>query len=326
MYEHLFLILNLVGVAAALLLSFISSGMETALYRFSRVRMRIRAEQGDGRAKMVLAMLGKLDAMVTTILIDNNIAAYLATYYVTAQLTLWRAPYQELISTALVTPLFFVFTESLPKQLAYAHADAMVTALVRVFTVFQVVFAPAVWVLNAASALLRKLLRSGGEAHIAHSQREILMEHFSAGVAENVLSEEQNRMARRIMQLEQIRAVDSMIPLQRLVKLPETASRRQAAARMAAGKTQVAILTDESGRPTGKVVTMGNLVMRGERDGGLDAASERLAFIRADLAIPEVLKIFRSRNARHALVVDNGRVTGQITTSTVLDKIAGISR
>lgn len=320
-------ILSFFGLVASLLLSFVSSGMETALYRVSRVRMRIRSEQGETRPRAVLRALDRIDAMVTTILVNNNIAAYAGTYFLAGQLAAWAVPHAELLTTAIITPLFFVFTESLPKQLAYTNADRWASALVRVFNVFRIVLSPMIIILNRASAGLRRLLGSRGEANLSQSQRAMLLEHLNAGVADNVLSEEQNHMAVRIMQLEGISAGDSMLPLRKLTLLPATATRGQAVKEMSRRRSQLALLVDPAGKPTGQIITMNALIMiPGAPDTPMALVAERPEKIRASVAIPEVLNLFRNRHARHALVIDRNRTVGLITTQSVLDRIAGISR
>lgn len=321
------LLVRLLGLASSLLISFFSSSMETAMYRVSRVRLRMLAEQGETRAPAVMHLLARLDAMVTTILICNNIAAYTGAYFVTAQLIHWRTPQAELVATVLVTPLFFTLTESLPKQLAYNRAEAFTLSLARSLAGFRLLLSPMVWILNHASALLRRAFGSRGEAAIAQGQRHLLLEYLSAGVADKVLSEEQNDMAARIMQLESISAGDCMIPRGSLVFLPEKTTRRRAMAEMKRRAIRMAILVDGSGRPTGRVATMNALTLQpGSPEDPVRDASEKLEAIRAGAAIPEVLNLFRRRHAHYALVVDRGQPAGLITVRRVLDRIAGINR
>lgn len=319
------LFLNFIGLVSALALSFVSSGMETALYRVSRVRMRIRAEQGEERASLVLRVLDRIDAMVTTILIDNNIAAYAGTYFLTVQLVSWKVRHSELITTAIITPLFFILTESLPKQLAYNNADRFSTELVRVFDWSRRLLSPFVWVLNKASWLLRRLLGSEVETTLSQSQRTLLMEHLNAGVAEHVLSEEQNKMAVRIMQLEGISAGDCMVPLRKLPLVPITATRERALREMARRNVEIALLVDGAGKVTHRAITMAALVMHeGPMDAPVDAIAETLQTIRFGVAVPDVLNLFRTKHALRALVLQGTRPTGLITTKSVLDTIAGI--
>ncbi len=323
-------VLNCIGLAGSLALSFISSGMEIALYRVSRVRMRIRADApGDasgGRAKQVLAVLERLDAMVTAILINNNIAAYAGSYFLAVQLVAWNAPHAELLTTVVITPVFFVLTESLPKQLAYNKADRFGLELVRAFVVFRTLLSPMVWVLNRASRALRLFLGTRGGTNLSQSQRTLLMEHLNAGVADRVLSAEQNSMALRIMQLESLGAGDAMIPLRKLLLLPSNVTRDRAVRTMSRMRKRMALLCDGAGRPTGFVATMTDLLMK-EGAGGDPAmrVAVRLESIRAEASIPEALNLFRTKHSRAALVVRGSRVEGIITTHTVLERIAGIS-
>ncbi len=319
-------VLNCLGLLAALALSFASSGMETALYRVSRVRMRVRADRGERAARIVLSVLARLDAMVTTILINNNIAAYAGSFFLASQLALWRTPHAELITTAVVTPVFFVLTESLPKQLAYNRADRFSLELVRVFTAFRTLLSPAVWALNRASAALRAVLGTRGERTLGQSQRTLLMEHLNAGVADRVLSEEQNGMAMRIMQMEGLSAGDAMIPLRDLLLLPSSATRGRAVREMSRRRERLALLLDAKGRPTGHAVTLTALtLLEGGSGGAVGDAAARLESIRAEAPIPEVLNLFRLRHARLAIVTRGNRAEGVITTRTVLERIAGIS-
>ena len=124
---------RLAGIFAAMLLIFAASAMETAVYRVSRVRLRIRAESGEGRAWAVIAVMDDINAMVTAILVNNNIASYIGAYLLTGQLALFGVPHAELAATLLITPVFFVFAESFPKQLAYVHPDRLALDMVGFF-------------------------------------------------------------------------------------------------------------------------------------------------------------------------------------------------
>lgn len=319
------LMLNFIGLLVALVVGFAAAGMETALYRASRVRMRIRADRGEARAKLMLRVLDHIDDMVTTILLDSNIAAYAATYFVTIELVAWKVPQTELVATAVITPLFFILTESLPKQLAYNSADRFALRFVRLFDWSRRVFTPFVWLLNRTSAVLRRLLRSDRGTSFSQSQRTLLVEHFNAGVAEQVLTEEQNWMAVRIMQLEGIDAGDCMVPLRRIVLLKAGSSRAKALAVLGRKGEEIALLVDGAGRVTSRAISRADLVLaEGSMEESVDGIAQTLAHIRRGVAIPEVLNLFREKHARRALVMQGGRVVGVITTKSVLDRIAGI--
>ena len=57
-----------------LLMSFFLSGSETALTAVNRMKVHLRAEQGDSKSIQLRNLISKPDRMITAILIGNNIA------------------------------------------------------------------------------------------------------------------------------------------------------------------------------------------------------------------------------------------------------------
>jgi CBS domain containing-hemolysin-like protein len=192
----------------------------------------------------------------------------------------------------------------------------------------EIVFHPPIKLLNLLSNGLHLLFRSPSQTDFGPSRRALLMEHLRAGVADNILSEEQNRMAIRIMQLESIAIADCMIPLQNLCRIPADASRRIALGCLAKRREYreiPAILVDAEGRPTGMATTLAAMALvPGRPEDPIAPATERLDRLRAGQAIPEALRLFRSRRTGHAMVIANGRPVGLITARGILDRIAGM--
>lgn len=313
------------GLLAGLLLNFISSVMEIALYRVSRVRMRLQASHGSKLAARVLATLDSMETMVAAILVESNMSTYASTYVLAAQLTVWNVPHRELLTTAVITPLFFVLTESLPKQLAFSRPEFWSLALIRVFSCFRTVFAPAIWLLNAVSRLLRRLLSGQrSSASLAQSQRTLLQEHLNAGVADKVLTRAQNRMAAKIMEMEAATVSAAMLRLAKLTRVPAQATRAQALAAMRAGRSRFALLDDAAGVPSLREVTIDALLRQPAADDAPAAdAAERLFAIDINAPLREALALFRARKVRRALVTRRGRVEGIVTSTSILGAIAG---
>lgn len=321
----MFFLVHALGFLASLFLSAFSSGVETGLYRTSRVRMRVLRDQGDRRANLVLRLVDSLDSLVTTILISNNIANYAGTYFLTMQFMYWGVPRVELVTTLVLTPTFFIFGESLPKQVAYNYANEVIHAAAPAVEAIRLTLSPAVWIINAVSAAVRRLLGIKGNVELAPSQRARLMEHFEAGVAEKILTEDQNRMAKRIMELERITAADIMIPNARLLMLLDRTSRAKTVELIAESKADMVMLADGAGRATGKIVTLNILVRNsGNPEDPVVDLSVELGRIKSGASLAEVLGWLRREHAQRAAVTARGRVIGVITSKSILDKIAGI--
>lgn len=318
-------IFRLLGLAGAMIVIFASSAMETAAYRVSRVRLRLRADGGDARAMAVHSLLDDIDSMVTAILINNNLASYAAAYLLTAQLTVWKIPYAEFLAAFSITPVFFVLTESLPKQLAFSHPDWLALELARAFRCLKFILLPAAKAFNLLAAALRSLLGASGAADLSPSRRALLLEHFQAGVAEKVLTPEQNRMAERILRLEGTSVGNCMIPLRRLTFISASATCGEAMTAMGGRRDNLpALLVDPGGRPTGQALTLETLLFHAvPRENPAAAAAERLESLRAGQSISEAIRLFRSRRIKHALVVKGGRAVGLLTARGALKRVAG---
>ena len=65
--------MEFIYLAICLVLSLFFSGSETALTAISRMKVQLRAENGDRMSQKLLLLIAKPDQMITTILIGNNI-------------------------------------------------------------------------------------------------------------------------------------------------------------------------------------------------------------------------------------------------------------
>jgi len=129
------ILLFLIGVR----LSFFFSGIETAFYRASRLRLNIDAQTGDVPSKRILRFVADPSQFVATILIGNNLANYVTTCaigYGAIQAFGNLSEAVEVGVTVLISPVIFIFGELLPKTL---HYRAPLLMLKRNFLFFQLV-------------------------------------------------------------------------------------------------------------------------------------------------------------------------------------------
>ena len=63
-----------IALGFLLFISFFLSGSETALTAVNRMKVQLRADQGDKKAIRLLNLISKPSRMITAILIGNNIA------------------------------------------------------------------------------------------------------------------------------------------------------------------------------------------------------------------------------------------------------------
>jgi CBS domain containing-hemolysin-like protein len=101
----------------ALILSFIFSGMESALLAVSRVRVRHAAEKKDARAATLLQWLENRDSLLGAVTIANHVANVGAFAIIVWELVKVVGPWGYAIAFLLALPLFIVGLEVIPKTL-----------------------------------------------------------------------------------------------------------------------------------------------------------------------------------------------------------------
>ena len=101
-------------ILVLLVLSGFFSGSETALTAASRARMHSLAKQGDRRAAIVLALLGRNERLIGGILLGNNLVNILASALATSMLMGIFGEAGVVYATLGMTFLVLVFAEVLP--------------------------------------------------------------------------------------------------------------------------------------------------------------------------------------------------------------------
>ena len=128
MIENLFLVLV---VFILVVLAGLFAGAETGMYHLSRLRLRLGSEQ----KKLSFVLLGRSlrdsSAMLISMLLGTNLAQYLATSVVTIMVLnkVGSEHTAEIVTTFIAVPIFFIFSEIIPKNLFYYHADGLMSVV-----------------------------------------------------------------------------------------------------------------------------------------------------------------------------------------------------
>ncbi|PIC71122.1 MULTISPECIES: hemolysin family protein [unclassified Sporosarcina] len=110
-----------IALGLCLFLSFFLSGSETALTAINRMKVQLRADQGDIKSIKLRKLISKPDRMITAILIGNNVANILMPTIVT-MIAIDKGLSIGLL-TGILTVILIIFGEVLPKTIAATFAD-----------------------------------------------------------------------------------------------------------------------------------------------------------------------------------------------------------
>jgi CBS domain containing-hemolysin-like protein len=114
-------------VSLAALMAGLFAGAETGMYQLSRIRLRLSVEKKQGLASLLARTLHDGPGLLVVTLVGTNMAIHLATSTVTLQMMARteNAHAAEWLATLIITPILFVFSELIPKNLFLFRADAL---------------------------------------------------------------------------------------------------------------------------------------------------------------------------------------------------------
>ncbi len=134
----------------ALLVSGVFSLIETAILTFSRSRMKHLHEQGEASASLLLGMTEKIDKLLATILLCNNLANVVAATVATILMVRWigEEEYVLVISSFLVTAMILIFSEITPKAIGVRHSEKASLRLAKPLNLVMRILAPVVFIVE----------------------------------------------------------------------------------------------------------------------------------------------------------------------------------
>ena len=195
------------------------AGAETGVYQLSRLRVRLGVEHKKFSFLVLSKILRDSAGLLISLLLWTNLAHYFATSSMTYLLlgTLETEHGAELFATAISTPIFFVFSELIPKNLFFYRADNLMPAVSPVVYLFDKAAR-----LFGITGLLKKLSQihrvskgsdtasSGASLSTSRGYFEtVLMETHEEGM----LSSTQSEMVRRLGRISEMPVRTVMTPL-----------------------------------------------------------------------------------------------------------------
>jgi CBS domain containing-hemolysin-like protein len=200
-----------------LILSFLLSGMESAVLSVSRVRVRHAADE-DPRAAQLLPLLDDREGLLGSVTVANHMMNVTAFGIIIWQLVRELGNVGYLVGFLLALPIFIVGLEVLPKTLFRRYpfrALRRLLPLLRVAAFFRRPF-------NAAMKSLPDTLHDESPEN-GGSSREDLKRLLSTMAEQKLLSEPAAHLMQRVLSYRRHTAASVMVPLSQVVAVsPET--------------------------------------------------------------------------------------------------------
>ena len=307
----LFVLVGVVGSA-------IYSGSETGLYTLSRVRLDVKAREGNRRARQIEKLIRRPGMMLAVLLLANNICNYLGSYGIAGMLDAagFTPGESVLINAAILVPLLFIFGEVLPKELFRENTDR-----------WSYSCAPLIeWTRRCLSWTgLAPLVAAAGsrlgvEKGNSVSARQRMADLLREGVPVGVLSESQTAMVDRALLLRERNVTMEMVPWNDVTTLPVDASRAIIESKTSEYPHSRFPIVDASGDVTGVVSTLDLMLYR---DRSLKELSRTALIIDHSLTVQVALAYLRDNSQSVAIIQRDGVPVGIVTMKDLVEVLVG---
>jgi len=314
--------LLLIGFAGSALYS----GMETGSYTLNRVRLQIRDHQRHAAARTLRRLLNRQTLLLSTLLIGNNIMNYMGTVSLAVLLEAWGLSELQTIiaNTLIVTPILFIFGETLPKDLFNAYSDRLMYRLAPVLAGSQRLFT---WtgILPLIHGVTWIVFRFLGEPHgtpVFHPRRQVEV-LVREGVGYGLLSDEQTAIVARVLALTGRRVEQEMVPWEQAITLSirdDGAAVRELAERTSRSRFPV---VDDAGKVTGFVDVIDALLHEEGQVPPVARLQKPVLTMSPATPLREALTRLQTRKEAFAVVVDQDKPAGIVTIKDLVEPITG---
>jgi Mg2+/Co2+ transporter CorB len=309
-----------------IVLSGFFSSSETGLMAMNKYRLRHLANQGHRGARLAQKLLQKPDRLIGLILLGNNLVNILAASIATVIGIRLFGSNGIWIASMVMTVVVLIFAEVAPKTVAAVHPERIAFPASYVLTILLKILYPLVWLVNGLANFVLKPFKVRTSAEVIERlNREELRTLVQEG---GMIPDDHQRMLVNILDLEQARVEDVMIPRQDIVGLDLDNDWEDILIQLTQTVyTRLPVYRESIDHVEGLLhirTVIARLAHGALTFDNLKRSVRKPYFIPEGTGLTQQLLEFQSRERRMGLVVDEyGDIQGLVTLDDILEEIVG---
>lgn len=315
-------------------ISAIVSSSELALASARKIKLQVMAKEGEVRALDVLNLQEQPGQFITVVQILLNAVAILAGAIGESAIS----PYLErlfnnetlasIVSFILVTGIFVLFADLIPKRLAMSNSEPIAVKIVRPMIFLILILRPIIWVFDGAA---NAIFKAFGVSTVRQDDMtsEDIYAVMDAGAEAGVLKQQEHHLIENIFELQERTVTSVMNPREHIVYFDSQAASDEVVNVMLNQPHNKFLVCsdDDLERILGYIEPRTFLasVLKQQTVSLIDEALLKPAlFVPDTLSLFEVLETFKSKSADFAVIINEyALVVGVITLKDVMSIVMG---
>ncbi|MDD5135115.1 MAG: CNNM domain-containing protein [Phycisphaerae bacterium] len=323
---------KIIFIIIGVMLAGFFAGVETGIYRISRFNLRIGIERKRPFYKLLGTVLSDTHGLMLSMLIGTNLSHYFVTSVVTAMFIAVAHSHHkaEFYATITMTPVFFVFSELIPKSIFVYYADYLMPRLSffvwaghKFFTFIGIV--PLLKLLATITGKATGNAPSSQPAIVA-IQRHQISQIAADTIEEGILSDAQSRIISRLINIPHIKVSDVITPLGKVDMIDVESSRRVLLAKLTQSDyARLPVYEKTTNNILGFIDVYDILNSQSDFE-NLREFVKPIMMITENLSVAAALEKMRNENQRIALIISAkaaGRNLGIVTIKDLVEEFIG---
>ena len=199
----------IIAFFVCLLFSAFFSSTETAFSSANRIRLKSMSDDGNKRAEKALKVIDDYDALLSSILIGNNIVNIAMASIATVICVSKWGDIGATISTVITTLLVLIFAEITPKSLAKEIPEKFSMAVAPVMRVFVAILTPVNFLFTQWKNLIKKIFHLESNQSITEGEFLTMVEEAEN---EGGIDEADGELIRSVIEFNDVDAGEILTP------------------------------------------------------------------------------------------------------------------
>ena len=312
----------IVSLVILVSLSAYFSATETAFTSLNRIRLKNKADDGNGKAARTLELAEQYDKLLSTILIGNNIVNISAATIATLLFTKYLPENGAAISTVVLTVVILIFGEISPKSLAKESPERWAMTATPLLRVFLVVLLPLNFLFGLWKKLLGRLFHKSEDDGITEEE---LVGMVDQAETEGGLDEHESELIRAAIEFNDLEVSEILTPRVDLVAVADDADENEIARVLAeSGYSRLPIYKESIDNIIGVIHEKDFYAARYRGLKSLSDIMGSVIYTTGNTKISDLLRILQKNKAHMAVVVDEyGGTEGIATLEDILEELVG---
>ena len=317
-------IIKFIILALFIIMSALFSSAETAFISSDKFTIRQLIQEGNKRAKKVNKILENKDAMLSAILIGNNVVNLSASSLTTTLVYELYGNAFVSIATGILTLVVLICGEIVPKTLAGKYPEKIAMAYAPILHIFIKVLTPVIFILNFIISIIMKILRIKADPMDTVVTEDVVKTMLDMSLEDGQIEKEEHEIINDVLELNDSCAKDIMIPRTHVVSIRETATYDDIVKVYQEEKYSRLVVLNEKQNEVLGVINIKDMLFLNKETFKLQDILRKPYVTYESKKISDLLKELRKGQNNMAVILDEyGDLVGIITIEDILEEIVG---